>query len=61
MFIILSYGRGMLKMNEYIKVSWEHDIEDEPTLIFYEVCIDNERLAKRSIIVVFGVRNYTLL
>ena len=36
-------------MKEYIKLHCEHDIEDEPIFIFYEVCVDNERLAKRSI------------
>lgn len=34
---------------EYIKVFWEHDLEDEPTSILYEVNTQNERLAERSI------------
>ena len=34
---------------EYIRVHWKHDFEDEPIFIFYEICSDNERLAKRSI------------
>ena len=34
---------------EYIKLFWEHDLEDEPTIILYEVNTENERLAERSI------------
>jgi len=36
-------------MNEYIKLHWKHDMENEPIIIFYEVCTDNDRLAKRTI------------
>ncbi len=36
-------------MKEYIKLHWEHNFDDEPIIIFYEVCVDMERLAKRSI------------
>ncbi len=36
-------------MWEYVKLHWKHDFEDEPVFIFYEVNIDGERLAKRSI------------
>lgn len=34
---------------EYIKLFWEHDLEEEPTAILYEVNTENERLAERSI------------
>lgn len=34
---------------EYIKLFWEDAPEEEPTVILYEVDIDNERLALRSI------------
>ena len=34
---------------EYIKLFWEHDLEDEPTAILYEVNAENERLAERSV------------
>lgn len=34
---------------EYIKLYWEHNFDDEPIVIFYEVCVEAERLAKRSI------------
>lgn len=34
---------------EYIKVFWEHDLAEEPTIILYEVNTENERLAERSI------------
>ena len=34
---------------EYIKLFWEGAPEGEPTIILYEVDIDNERLALRSI------------
>lgn len=36
-------------MMEYIKLYWEHNFDDEPIVIFYEVCVEAERLAKRSI------------
>ncbi len=36
-------------MMEYIKLYWEHNFDDEPIVIFYEVCVEDERLAKRSI------------
>lgn len=36
-------------MMEYIKLYWEHNFDDEPIVIFYEVCVETERLAKRSI------------
>lgn len=34
---------------EYIKLYWEYNFDDEPIVIFYEVCVEVERLAKRSI------------
>lgn len=34
---------------EYIRLFWEHDFEDEPTSILYEIDTENERLAERSI------------
>ena len=34
---------------EYIKLFWEHDLEDEPTAILYEVNTENVRLAERSV------------
>lgn len=34
---------------EYIKLFWEHDLEDEPVVIYYEVDVENERMAVRSI------------
>lgn len=34
---------------EYIKLFWTHNFDDEPVVILYEVNLDNERLAKRSI------------
>ena len=36
-------------MMEYIRLYWEHNFDDEPIVIFYEVCVEAERLAKRSI------------
>ena len=36
-------------MIEYIKLFWEDAPEGEPTIILYEVDIENERLALRSI------------
>jgi len=36
-------------MIEYIKLFWEHDLADEPTSILYEVNMENERLAERSV------------
>lgn len=37
------------KCMEYIKLFWEHDLPDEPNCILYEVHVENERLAERSI------------
>ena len=34
---------------EYIKLFWNHNLPEEPTVILYEVNIENERLAERSI------------
>lgn len=34
---------------EYIKLFWEHELNHEPVVILYEVNLDNERLALRSI------------
>ncbi len=34
---------------EYIKLFWTHNLPEEPTIIFYEVNIEKERLAERSI------------
>lgn len=34
---------------EYIKLFWAHHLPEEPTIILYEVDIENERFAKRSI------------
>lgn len=32
-------------MMEYIKLYWEYNFDDEPIVIFYEVCVEVERLA----------------
>ncbi len=34
---------------EYIKLFWEHELKEEPVIILYEVKVDKERLAMRSI------------
>ena len=34
---------------EYIKLFWENAPKGEPTIILYEVDVDNQRLALRSI------------
>ena len=34
---------------EYIKLFWNHNLPEEPTVILYEENIENERLAERSI------------
>ena len=36
-------------MVEYLKLFWEHELEGEPVIILYEVNLDDERLAIRSI------------
>lgn len=36
-------------MTEYIKLFWNEALEGEPLVILYEVDIENERLALRSI------------
>lgn len=36
-------------MKEYIKLCWEHDLNDEPVVILYEVNLEEERLALRSV------------
>lgn len=42
---------------EYIKLFWENAPKGEPTIILYEVDVDNQRLALRSIdIFVDGTR-----
>lgn len=39
----------MTNKMEYIKLFWKHNFSDEPVVIFYEVDLENERLATRSI------------
>ena len=40
---------------EYIKLFWENAPKGEPTIILYEVDVDNQRLALRSIdVFVYG-------
>ena len=40
---------------EYIKLFWENAPKGEPTIILYEVEVDNQRLALRSIdVIVYG-------
>lgn len=34
---------------EYIKLFWQHEQNDDPVILLYEVDLDNERLARRSI------------
>lgn len=34
---------------EYIKLFWEHEFKEEPVVILYEVKIEEERWAMRSI------------
>lgn len=34
---------------EYLKLFWEHELDREPVIILYEVNLDDERLAIRSI------------
>ena len=41
--------RGMIDMLEYIKLFYEHQNNEEPVIILYEVNLDDERLAMRSI------------
>lgn len=43
----LSGGNRMQK--EYIQLFWEHELDNEPKVILYEVNLENERLALRSI------------
>lgn len=39
----------MMSKVEYIKLFWKHNFSDEPVVIFYEVDLENERLANRTI------------
>lgn len=39
----------MINKAEYIKLFWEHELDNEPVIILYEVDLKNERLALRSI------------
>ncbi|MEE0264042.1 MAG: hypothetical protein UD936_00290 [Acutalibacteraceae bacterium] len=34
---------------EYIKLFWSHNFDDEPVIILYEVNLDDDRFAKRSV------------
>lgn len=34
---------------QYLKLVWDHDFDDEPNIIFYEVQLDQDRLCRRSI------------
>ena len=34
---------------EYIKLYWEHEPDEDPVIIFYEVNVEDDRLALRSI------------
>lgn len=34
---------------EYIKLFWRHELDNEPVAILYEVNLENERLAFRSV------------
>ena len=34
---------------EYIKLFWQHEQNDDPVILLYEVELENERLARRSI------------
>lgn len=34
---------------EYIKLYWEHELDNEPVIILYEINLENDRLALRSI------------
>lgn len=34
---------------EYIKLLWEHELNDEPVIILYEVDTNDERSARRSV------------
>lgn len=39
----------MINTVEYIKLFWEHALDNEPVVILYEVNVENDRLALRSI------------
>lgn len=40
---------NMINGVEYIKLFWEHELDNEPVIILYEVDLENDRLALRSI------------
>lgn len=39
----------MTNKTEYIKLYWEHEPDNEPVVILYEINVENDRLARRSI------------
>lgn len=38
-----------MNKTEYIKLYWKHELDEEPVIIFYEVNLNDDRLALRSI------------
>ena len=47
-------------MNEYIKLFWEKAPEGEPPVILYEVDIESDRLALRSIDIFIGGHTHNI-